>query len=77
MRPPGQPAPASAAGFRHRGRRAATLDPREQVAGGLSLTPHPHPPSVRLLPAALEEPARAWGITPGTYGLEEEAGRWL
>lgn len=27
-----------------------------------------------MLPAAREEPARAWGITPGTCGLEEEAG---
>lgn len=24
---------------------------------------HPHPPGVRLLPAAVEEPAGAWGIT--------------
>lgn len=30
-----------------------------------------------MLPAALEEPTRAWGITQGTCGLEEEAGRWL
>lgn len=34
-RPPGQPAPASAAGFRHSGPRAATLELREQVAGAL------------------------------------------
>lgn len=50
------------------------MDPREQVAGGL---PPPQPPGVRLLPAALEEPARAWGITQGMCGLEEEAGRWF
>lgn len=33
----GQPAPASVAGLRHRGWRAATLDLREPVAGGLPL----------------------------------------
>lgn len=74
-RPPGQPAPASAAaGFRHRGRRAATLDPSEQVAGGL-----PPPPGCSVASCRpLEEPARAGGITQGTCGLEEEeAGRWL
>lgn len=32
-----QPAPASVAGLRHRGWRAATLDLREPVAGGLPL----------------------------------------
>lgn len=38
-RPPGQPAPASAAGLRHRRRKVATVGPREQVTSGLPPPP--------------------------------------
>lgn len=37
-----------------------------------------HPPGCSVASCRpLEEPARAGGITQGTCGLEEEAGRWL